>query len=313
MLEIYRYDAGRLQRVDDIGPQTWVRLVEPDDAEMELVSRTCGVGKAHLDAILDLDELARAELVEEALCIIANVPVHLPGHDDEMYGTIPVSLIITPEHVVTSSSSKIDVYDDIVDQEKTHLDPSDRVSFVCRLLLLQAVLYQRYLREIDTERQHMIGTLGRRTSNADLIRLHELESSLVYLEQGLRGNKMAFDLLSDEEHLARDRKHAGLIKEVMLETEQSIEMASIYRELVRSTRELFASALDNSLNSVMKILTSLTIILAVPTIIGGLYGMNVPVEGMPFGTMASAFAIIIGITALLCLIIAWVLHRRDLL
>ena len=140
-----------------------------------------------------------------------------------------------------------------------------------------------------------------------------LPISLVYFETGLRSNKLAFELIADYERVQNDDTSKQLIKDVLLNTRQGIEMTSIYRSLVSSTRELFSSALDNTLNSVMKILTSLTIILAVPTIISGFYGMNVASEGMPFAEASWAFGVIFLITCALCAIIAIWLHKKDLL
>ena len=98
-----------------------------------------------------------------------------------------------------------------------------------------------------------------------------------------------------------------------VEIRQAIEMTSIYRDDIKGTRELFSSILDNRLNNAMKYLTSITLLMAVPTVISGLYGMNVRADGMPFANSTAGFAIVLGLTLALCILSAWVLHKKHML
>ena len=104
-----------------------------------------------------------------------------------------------------------------------------------------------------------------------------------------------------------------LLDDVIVEIRQAIEMTSIYRDDIKGTRELFSSILDNRLNNAMKYLTSITLLMAVPTVISGLYGMNVRAEGMPFASSTAGFAIVLGLTLALCVFAAWVLHKKHML
>ena len=104
-----------------------------------------------------------------------------------------------------------------------------------------------------------------------------------------------------------------LLDDVIVEIRQAIEMTSIYRDDIKGTRELFSSILDNRLNNAMKYLTSITLLMAVPTVISGLYGMNVQSDGMPFANTTAGFAIVLGLTLALCVFAAWVLHKKHML
>ena len=95
--------------------------------------------------------------------------------------------------------------------------------------------------------------------------------------------------------LEKLRKHIGLrhyeedeelLEDVIIENKQAMEMTDIYHNILRSTMSLFGSIIDNNLNQVMKFLAAITIILELPTMISGLYGMNVNGVGMPFATKA---------------------------
>lgn len=313
MLHLYRNEDSQLKEVEDFKPGTWVRMLAPTEDEIAHVSQECSVEPRHLEAALDIYEMSRAEASDSSLCLVASAPYADPDDIEMPYSTQPISIVVTRDYVITSGIYGLPAFTELIKEEKTDLDPTERVAFVCRVLLMSAELYQRYLRAIDDERRRMIEGLGSRTSNRDLIRLHGLETALVYFETGLRENKLAFELIGDYERVQDDKANSRLIKDVMLETKQSIEMCSIYRSLVSSTRELFSSALDNTLNTVMKILTSLTIILAVPTIISGFYGMNVAADWVPLSNTPWGFGIILLITLALCAIIAVWLHKKDLL
>ena len=143
--------------------------------------------------------------------------------------------------------------------------------------------------------------------------LHALESTLVYFATSLRANATVLDRLTRYKRLEQYPDDRELLDDVIVEIRQAIEMTSIYRDDIKGTRELFSSILDNRLNNAMKYLTSITLLMAVPTVISGLYGMNVRAEGMPFASSTAGFAIVLGLTLALCVFAAWVLHKKHML
>lgn len=130
--------------------------------------------------------------------------------------------------------------------------------------------------------------------------LHGLESTLVYFATSLRANATVLDRLTRYKRLEQYPDDRELLDDVIVEIRQAIEMTSIYRDDIKGTRELFSSILDNRLNNAMKYLTSITLLMAVPTVISGLYGMNVQSDGMPFANTTAGFAIVLGLTLALC-------------
>ena len=121
--------------------------------------------------------------------------------------------------------------------------------------------------------------VGDDTHDTDIIELHELESTLVYFATSLRANSIVLERLRRYKRLEQYPEDMELLEDVTVEYQQAIEMTSIYRDIIDGTRELLSSVINNRLNNVMKILTSITIVMAIPTIISGIYGMNVPVSG----------------------------------
>ena len=185
--------------------------------------------------------------------------------------------------------------------------------FIYQLLYRSAILYQAYLRGIDKKRIEIEERIGGETHDVDLIELHELESTLVYFATSLRANSIVLERLRRYKRLEQYPEDMELLEDVSVEYQQAIEMTGIYRDIIDGTRELLSSVIDNRLNNVMKILTSITIVMAIPTIISGIYGMNVAAEWMPLSTTPFGFGIICGITLLLCGITLWILKRKKML
>ena len=150
------------------------------------------------------------------------------------------------------------------------------------MLFRSAFVYQANLRLIDKKRIEIEERVDGDTSDTDLIELHELESTLVYFATSLRANSIVLERLRRYKRLEQYPEDMELLEDVMVEYQQAIEMTTIYRDVIDGTRELMSSVIDSKLNNVMKYLTSITIVMAIPTIISGIYGMNVGGEWMPF-------------------------------
>jgi len=188
-----------------------------------------------------------------------------------------------------------------------------KMRFVYQLLYRAATMYQQELRLIDRRRQAIEKNLAGELKDSDLMELHGLESTLVYFATSLRANATVLDRLTRYKRLEQYPDDRELLDDVIVEIRQAIEMTSIYRDDIKGTRELFSSILDNRLNNAMKYLTSITLLMAVPTVISGLYGMNVQSDGMPFANTTAGFAIVLGLTLALCVFAAWVLHKKHML
>ena len=153
--------------------------------------------------------------------------------------------------------------------------------------------------------------MGEDTEYEDLIALHELESTLVYFATSLRSNGVVLDRLTRYKRLEQYPEDKELLGDVIVENKQAIEMTSIYRDIINGTRELMSSVSDNRLNNVMKYLTSITLVMAVPTVISGMYGMNV--EGIPLGKSIYGFGVVCLITLIVCILTMVILHRKKML
>ena len=175
------------------------------------------------------------------------------------------------------------------------------------------MLYQAYLRGIDKKRTEIEERVGDDTHDTDIIELHELESTLVYFATSLRSNSIVLERLRRYKRLEQYPEDMELLEDVTVEYQQAIEMTSIYRDIIDGTRELLSSVINNRLNNVMKILTSITIVMAIPTIISGIYGMNVDEKWMPLSTTHYGFYIIVGIIIVISVCVLWFLKKKKMM
>ena len=234
-------------------------------------------------------------------------------HDQRTYTTIPLGIILTQDIIVTICTEDTPVLQNFVRSRVKEFSTKKKLRFVYQILYRTAAIYQANLRIIDKRRTEIEERVGSDTDDSDLINLHELESTLVYFATSLRANGVVLDRLTRYKRLEQYPEDKELLDDVIVENRQAIEMTTIYRDIINGTRELMSSLLDNRLNNVMKYLTSITIVMAIPTVISGIYGMNVNENWMPFANTPHGFLIICIITLLICVITMLFLRKKKML
>jgi magnesium transporter len=311
MIDYYNFSDKKLNVCDQVESNCWIRLTSPTEEELQHVVDLCGVDRKYLEVALDKNVSPRVESTDEYLTMIVDVPVADERDNSARCLTFPVAFIITGQYIITICLKDTPVFSELITREDAEANPANQLDFVCHFLLIATELFQKFLHQIDDERHNMIQALGNKTHNSDLVRLHTLEATLVYFETALRGNKLVFNLIEHDEHLRNSFRDKSAFGELQLEASQAIEMASTYRELLRSTRDLFSATINNTLNSVLKVLTSITVIMAIPAIISGFYGMNIGIEGMPFNGSPYAFYAICFSTVVICVGAGVWLHKKG--
>ena len=313
MMKIYRTQDKQLTRVDDMSEGAWICLTSPTDDEVRRVAATLDIETADIVAATDPEESARISLEDGYTVIIVDIPIKVEGAGEGVYSTIPLGILLTQELIVTVCSADTAVIGDFAACRVKGFSTRKKMRFVYQLLYRAATMYQQELRLIDRRRQEIEKNLTGTLRDSDLMELHALESTLVYFATSLRSNATVLDRLTRYKRLEQYPDDRELLDDVIVEIRQAIEMTSIYRDDIKGTRELFSSILDNRLNNAMKYLTSVTLLMAVPTVISGLYGMNVDIDGMPFSGSDYGFVIVCLLTLAICGIAAWVLHKKHML
>lgn len=313
MLKLYQTKDKQLREVDEITEGCWICLTAPKGDEIRNVATTLDIEPSDLLAALDPEETARISLEDGYTVIIVDIPVKEKDKREGVYTTVPLGILLTQQVIVTVCSLDTPVLTTFATGRAREFSTRKKMRFLYQILYRAAMMYQQELRLIDRRRQAIEKNLGGTLRDSDLMELHELESTLVYFATSLRANLTITDRLTRYKRLEQYPDDRELLDDVIIEFRQSIEMTGIYRDDIKGTRELFSAILDNRLNNAMKYLTSITLLMAVPTVISGLYGMNVNLEGVPFADSAAGFGIVCGITLGICGIAAWILHKKHML
>lgn len=312
MLTFYRTDDKKIHEENGIAPGVWINMINPTVTEAEEIARELEIDVQDLLAALDEEESSRVELEDGYTLILVDIPSVEIRHEKKAYTTIPLGIILTQDEIITVCTEETSVLQAFINGRVKEFSTKKKLRFVYQILYRIAALYQSNLRIIDKKRTEIEERIGHDTEDIDLIDLHSLESTLVYFATSLRANGVVMERLTRYKRLEQYPDDKDLLEDVIVENQQAIEMTMIYRDIINGTRELMSSVLDNRLNNVMKILTVITLVMGIPTLVSGLYGMNVASEWMPLATTPYGFGIICLLIALICLIALWILKRKKL-
>ena len=311
MVEIYRTDQQVLSTLPDIQDGCWINMVDPTSKELEQIAERFEIEPEDIASALDEEESSRISLEDGYTLILVDIPTPEVRHEKKMYTTIPLGIILKSDAIITVCKVDTPIINYFIRNKVREFSTKKKMRFIYQMLFRSAFVYQANLRLIDKKRIEIEERVDGDTSDTDLIELHELESTLVYFATSLRANRVVLERLSHYKRLQQYPDDIELLEDVVVETQQAIEMASIYKDIINGTRELLSSVLNSRLNNVMKYLTSITLVMAFPTVISGLYGMNV--AGMPFANDINGFMIICVMIIVICIVVAFWLKRNKML
>ena len=306
MYSIFNANQEGLIITNELQKDCWVRVSSPTPVECEFLSKKLGIPPAFLTDPLDVDERARIETDEGVTLVIVRIPFFDQENEEIPYVTLPLGVIFADDAIVTVCSKLDEGFLDFVTGKMKSFSYESRGRFLLQIFSRAALLYLSYLKEINKRTDSIEGELHKSMRNVELIKLLNLEKSLVFFATSLRSNefmmerlqKMGFRMTEDDKDLLDD---------VIIENKQAIEMANIYSNILSGMMDAFASVINNNLTLVMKLLTSVTIILMIPTFVSSTFGMNVP---LPFQNSPHAFLIVTGISLMLSLIGVGIFWKR---
>ena len=306
MLTILKKTADGMRPLERLGEDCWINVIEPDKDERERLQEW-GIPPEMITYSLDLDETARTERDNGFTMILLRVP-YLREHDDIPYTTVPLGIILCEKFILTICKIEHPLLKDLINRNIRGMTPAKRNRFVLHIFWLIANRYLTHLRQINKTVEALEDQLQRSTRNRELLEILKYQKSLVYFTTGLRSNAVVFDRLDRGRLFNQYEEDRELLDDVITENQQALEMTDIASNILASMMDAFASIISNNLNSVMKALAALTIIINLPTIVASFYGMNVD---LPFGNHPLAFLIVFGVSLALTLTAIWVFVKRD--
>ena len=314
MVEYFKSDARFLSPLPAFEPGCWINLVRPSSEEVTHVLAVTGVEEDFLRAALDPEESSRVEVEEEQTLLIVDIPTleesNVEQDESKIFGTLPMGIIVLPNTVITVCLQDTNVLRGIAQNKVRDIHTAMRTRFVLQILLRVAGLFLRNLRMIERDFTKIERRLYDSLKNEELIQLLGLSKSLVYFSASLKGNEVTMEKMLRGRILKHSEDDRDLLEDALIEIRQAIEMAGIYSSILAGTMDAYASVVSNNLNIIMKVLTVITIIMTIPNIIFGFYGMNIVGNDLP---LAYWWWVPVIIAAIGC-VGAWVfMKRKDLL
>ena len=312
MIRIFKTEDGAMHEKEEMQPGCWIALTNPTASEIIDIADTYQIDPDHLRAPLDEEERSRIEVEDEYTLILVDIPSIEERNGKDWFVTIPLAIITTKDVLITVCLEETPVLTSFMDGRVRDFHTFMKTRFILQILYKNATQFLQYLRIIDKKSEVIERKLHQSQKNGELIELLELEKSLVYFTTSLRSNEVVLEKLLRIEKIKKYPEDTDLLEDVIVENKQAIEMANIYSGILSGTMDAFASVISNNLNIVMKFLATVTIVLSIPTMIASFYGMNVNSHGMPFADSPYGFAIVLGLTLLLSLFVAYIFNKKDL-
>ena len=297
---------GGLTQIKDWQPNCWIQVTCPTEDDQRELEEKFNIPDYFMSDISDTDERARYEYDDGWMLIILRIPYVKEIRSRTPYTTVPLGIIHKRDVTITVCYYETNMMIDFVSyQQKRNEGFTDHVDMIFRLFLSSAVWYLKRLKQISMLIDKAKRNLDREVNNESLIGLSRLQDSLTYFQTSIRGNENLLQKLKFK--LQIDELDADLIEDVNIEMSQARETTSIYSDILESTMDTYSSIINNNMNTVMRTLTSVTIIMMIPTLVTSMFGMNL-VNGMEEKPWGFFFAMVVsvGISAM-----AWWFFRHK--
>lgn len=278
MVEFYKTVDGRVTEISEFAEGCWVNMVHPSSDELETIARAARVEEEFVRAALDPEESSRIETEDDQLLMIVDIPmVEKNSVEDggQMFSTLPMGIIVGQNAVITVCLEDSIILRSIAEGVVKGVHTALRTRFVFQILLRVAGRFLKNLRMIERDFTRIEKRLYDSLKNEELIQLLGLSKSLVYFSASLKGNEVTMEKVLRGRVLKLYEDDRDILEDALIEIRQAIEMAGIYSSILSGTMDAYASVVSNNLNIIMKVLTVLTIIMTIPNIIFGFYGMNI--------------------------------------
>lgn len=297
MLKFYKTVNNSIVEIEQAEPGCWISAVSPTETEISTLQNDFNIERDFIRSALDEEESSRIESDDGMTLIVLDYPVAEKVSDEDdviSYYTMPMSIILTECNVITVSLKENSIIDDFSKGVVKGIQTQYKTRFIFSLLLRTAGKYLQYLKQIDKLSGYAEAQLQKSMKNKELIQLLGLEKSLVYFSTSLKSTESVLEKILRGRVIKLYEEDQELLEDVLIEVKQAIEMSSIYSNILSGTRDAFASVISNNMNTVMKVLTVLTIIMEVPTIVFSFYGMNVGLP-MPYAWFPIALSTVLAV------------------
>ena len=314
MIDIYKTNqkTGILDKIEKPVKGCWINMVAPDEKEIKKVVDELGVNEQLLRYPLDIAEKAHIDMEDETVLIVVDSPATERKKGENFYTTLPIGMLLVRDDIfITVSQVKINAVEGYLTNNKAYQIHTDKKSrFVFQILYDIAQDYIRYLMYINKDLENFENKMQKTMSNTELIKIMRFQKSMIYFNASVKGNQVVLEKLNRGKAIKLYDEDEDILEDTLIENRQAIEMIQTYSEILSGIVDMFGTIVSNNLNIVMKFLTSITIIIALPTMISGFMGMNVT---FPFATNVYGFFGIMLFSIIVTVIVTLWLKKKDML
>lgn len=315
MLKIYNtnIETNELEEIKEFKKGSWINLVNPSEIEIKKVCESIKIQEDFIRDALDYEEKARIDIEEDdnTILFIVDVPIVERNEENDIYTTMPLGMIVVrDDFFITVSLRKNKIITDFEKRKIKDFQTYKKSKLIFQILYLNSSYYLSYLKMINKETEIAEYVLKNSMKNKELLKLLDLEKSLVYFTTSLKSNEIVMEKTLRGKIIKLYEDDEEILEDAITENRQAIEMSKIYSDILNGTMDAYASIISNNLNGVMKFLTAITIVLAVPTMVSSFWGMNV---NLPFQDNRFGFIIMIFISVILTLIVTMWLKKKEML
>lgn len=311
MIRYYKSINLKLEKLNEYERSCWINLTEPTSNEIDEICELLELDRDVITAALDDEESSRIEYDEDYTLILIDIPFDMSDSRTSNYITIPLGIILAKDSIITICSKQTRIMNDFIVGHVKDFYTFMRTRFILQVLYRNANYYLLYLRRINKTTIDIEEEIYKSMKNKELLQLLQLEKSLVYFSTSLTANEATLDRLLKQNIVKQYLEDQDLLEDVIIENKQALQMSKIYGDILSRIMDAFSAIISNNQNNVMTYLTIVTIIMAVPTIISGLWGMNV--GGIPFAESPMGFWWVVILTMLVVILSTIYLIRQKLL
>lgn len=318
MLEFYKFcsendeasenDGCDIRRIENFQPDCWINCIAPTESEIEYLIKKFKIEPEFLKSALDEEESSNIDKDDNATILIIDTPIVSYDNKNFIYSTVPLSFIFATDAIITITVSPNTVVEEFSNGVFKKTESNSKTTFALQVISRVVTKYLRFLKQIDKLSSRIEKKLRQSMNNQDLVQLLEIKKSLVYLSSSLKAVDITLQKVARGKVINLSENDVEVLDDVRVEFRQAIDMSEVYLDITSSTMEAFSTILTNNLNDAMKILTSFTLLMAIPAAVGGFYGVNTP----NFPTMEYWQSPII-VTIVGVLIAWWILKKKNMI
>lgn len=312
MISYYKTIDNFIVEIKDYVSGCWVNVISPNKDEIAFLRDNLGVETEYVLDSLDEEEASRIEFDDGNTFIIFDVPCVEKEGSNIFYDATPIGVMVTKDCVISIAHKDNPVLMDFTHGVVRGVQTEHKTRFVLMMLSRMATRFLQYLKQIDRYSSNLETKLRKSMKNKELVQLLDLQKSLVYFQTSLKSNEITVQKMLRGKFLKMYDDDSDLLDDVIIELRQAIEMSTMYSSVLANSMNAFSSVISNNLNDVMKRLTSITILMAIPTMIFSFFGMNIGGEISGKLPLASNMIFVSILTVVSTIVVGVVLFRKDM-